>query len=101
MFEAFKTNARKRIFYAVRNSVFDLILLQETHSTNEDTILWKKIQHRAHCVKYWKILVFTDPYSHILYAVTWIFFSHQQFAFLCTTKYLSTAWNYNTNRNNM
>ena len=35
-------NKRKRIFQTFRNSKFDIILLQETHSTDEDVILWKK-----------------------------------------------------------
>ena len=33
---------RKRIFQTFRNSKFDIILLQETHSTDEDIIDWKK-----------------------------------------------------------
>ena len=35
-------NKRKRIFQTFRNSKFDIILLQETHSTDEDVVLWKK-----------------------------------------------------------
>ena len=35
-------NKRKRIFQSFRNSKFDIILLQETHSTDEDIVLWKK-----------------------------------------------------------
>ena len=34
-------NKRKRIFQTFRNSKFDIILLQETHSTDEDIVLWK------------------------------------------------------------
>ena len=35
-------NKRKRIFQTICNSKFDAILLQETHSTDEDVVLWKK-----------------------------------------------------------
>ena len=35
-------NKRKRIFQTFRNSKFDIILLQETHSTDENVVLWKK-----------------------------------------------------------
>ena len=35
-------NKRKRIFQTLRNSKFDIILLQETHSTDEDVVLWEK-----------------------------------------------------------
>ena len=35
-------NKRKRIFQTFRNLKFDIILLQETHSTDEDVVLWKK-----------------------------------------------------------
>ena len=35
-------NKRKRIFQTFRNSKFDIILLQETYSTDEDFVLWKK-----------------------------------------------------------
>ena len=35
-------NKRKRIFQTFHNSKLDVILLQETHSTDEDVILWKK-----------------------------------------------------------
>ena len=37
-----ENNKRKRIFQTFRNSKFDIILLQETHSTDEDVVLWKK-----------------------------------------------------------
>ena len=35
-------NKRKRNFETLRNSKFDIILLQETLSTDEDVVLWKK-----------------------------------------------------------
>ena len=35
-------NKRKRIFQTFRNSKFDIILLEENHSTDEDVIPWKK-----------------------------------------------------------
>ena len=35
-------NERNRIFQTFCNSKFDIILLQETHSTDDDVILWKK-----------------------------------------------------------
>ena len=35
-------NKRKRIFQTFRNSKFDIILLQETHSIDEDVVLWKR-----------------------------------------------------------
>ena len=35
-------NKRKRIFQTLCNSKFDIILLQETHSTDEDVVLWKR-----------------------------------------------------------
>ena len=35
-------NKRKRIFQTLRNSKFDIILLQERHSTDEDVVLWKR-----------------------------------------------------------
>ena len=35
-------NKRKIIFQTFCNSKFDIILLQETHSTDEDVILWTK-----------------------------------------------------------
>ena len=35
-------NKRKRILQTLSYSKFDIILLQETHSTDEDVDLWKK-----------------------------------------------------------
>ena len=35
-------NKTKRIFQTIYNSKFDIIFLQETHSIDEDLILWKK-----------------------------------------------------------
>ena len=35
-------NKRKIIFQTLRNSKFDIILLQETHSPDEDVVLWKR-----------------------------------------------------------
>ena len=35
-------NKRKRNFQTFRNSKFDIILLQETHSIDEDVVLWKR-----------------------------------------------------------
>ena len=35
-------NKRIRIFQSLRNSKFDIILLHETHSADEDVVLWKK-----------------------------------------------------------
>ena len=35
-------NKRKRIFLTLPNSKFDIILPQETHSTDEEVVLWKR-----------------------------------------------------------
>ena len=41
-------NKRKRIFQRFSNSKFDIILLKERHSTDEDVVLLKKRLDRLH-----------------------------------------------------